>query len=135
MTLIEINGDSELLLVDDDPEFHIIFEYIYNRQNEVDNQLVGLKSGEECLTYLSELTLSGKNFPSLILMDINMPGLSGIETLIKIRDSREFQKVPVVAMLSSSNYQGDIDRSKEAGAIDYFEKPFKMNDLVLKKVS
>lgn len=58
----------------------------------------------------------------LMLLDLNMPGLSGHEVIHSLRDDSHPQLVPII-VFSSSNHPGDIDRAYEAGANAYLRKP------------
>ncbi len=58
----------------------------------------------------------------LMLLDLNMPGLSGHEVLLTLRDGETPELVPII-VFSSSNHPGDIDRAYEAGANAYLRKP------------
>ena len=64
--------------------------------------------------------------PDLILIDLNLPGLDGVEATRRILDERE---VPIVAL--TGHVGGDwIERAAEAGAVDHLTKPFSVTDLV-----
>ena len=63
--------------------------------------------------------------PDLVLLDLNMPGISGIEVLDRIRASEELQALPVI-VLSSSRNENDMARSHELGADAVWRKPFEI---------
>jgi len=65
--------------------------------------------------------------PCLIILDMNMPGLDGRETLIRIKQSSLLQKIPVVVFTTSSR-KIDQDFAKKWGA-DFITKPVKFSDL------
>ncbi len=69
--------------------------------------------------------------PDLILMDIQMPGMDGLEAIVWIRQHPELAKMPIVAVTSLA-MKGDRDRCLAAGATDYLSKPFPLNQLNLK---
>ncbi|KPP81940.1 MAG: two-component system, unclassified family, response regulator [Oceanicaulis sp. HLUCCA04] len=58
----------------------------------------------------------------ILLLDLNMPGLSGHEVIHALRDRQDPELVPVI-VFSSSNQPGDVDRAYEAGANAYLRKP------------
>ncbi len=60
-------------------------------------------------------------YPDLVLLDVNMPGLSGLETLHKLRDRREYV---AVILVSANNDNEDVIRGLDAGADDYVGKPY-----------
>ncbi len=128
MPEIKVQGQSPIFAVDDDPMFQEILQFAYSL-SEMENELIPFQSGYECIEALNDLRARGGTMPSMILMDINMPGMNGIETVRKIRSDDDFQKIPIITMLSSSNDELDLARSKDAGANDYCEKPFDITSL------
>lgn len=68
--------------------------------------------------------------PDLILMDIQMPGMDGLEAMRKIRLDSNLVDIPIVA-LTALAMTGDRDRSLKAGASDYLSKPIKLKQLAI----
>ncbi|MBF0384496.1 MAG: response regulator [Candidatus Omnitrophica bacterium] len=100
---------------------------------KVKNRIFVAKDGQEALEYL---TATGKYisrrefpFPDIILLDINLPKLSGLELLKKIKSSPQLRAVPVV-MLSSSEDEKDIRESYLSYASSYIRKPLGYDDFV-----
>jgi len=83
--------------------------------------------GSEALIKINE------SKPDLILLDVMMPGLSGLEVLATIRESREkkISQVPVI-MITAKSTIDDIDAAIELGANSYIVKPFRPANLVEK---
>ncbi|VUD52584.1 Response regulator PleD [Thalassocella blandensis] len=79
-------------------------------------QVLSAYSGEECLKIVEEHT------PDLILLDINMPGMSGIETLKHLKDNGQTTDIPVI-MVSANNANKDIIEAIDLGAHDFVAKP------------
>ncbi len=80
-------------------------------------------SGEKCIDYLKK----HKNLPDLILLDIMMPGMSGWEVYDKIKENKNWSRIPIVFLTARSD-----PIAKNAGyslAEDYIQKPFDLNDL------
>lgn len=69
--------------------------------------------------------------PHLVILDLNMPGLSGLETLSRMRESAFYKEVMVV-MLSGEESSNERVGCFEAGANDYLVKPFNPKELVLR---
>ena len=67
--------------------------------------------------------LSAGNFPDLIILDLMMPRLSGVEFLINLKSSGIFRDIPVI-IVSGDEDQTIIDRCKRLGSTDYMIKPF-----------
>jgi CheY-like chemotaxis protein len=89
---------------------------------DIEAELMHFKDGEGLLAYLSTLSPeAAERQPKLILLDINLPRISGIELLKKLRDEPLSQFIPVVILSSSSNHR-DLERAFLAGANSYVLK-------------
>lgn len=86
-------------------------------------EVVALNSGIRALQYLKQ-----KTPPDVILLDVQMAPLDGIETLRKIREMENCQEIPVI-MLTSQREKQTIVESSKLGITDYVLKPFKTQDL------
>ncbi len=86
-------------------------------------QLHLARSGMEALEILNIYT------PDLILMDIQMPGMDGLETIAEIRRKPASAQIPIIA-LTALAMEGDKERCLAAGADEYLSKPVKLKDLV-----
>ena len=89
-----------------------------------------MKNGSRiCSRYISEC-LAAKR-PDLVVLDVNMPGLSGLEGCRNLRADKKTQNVPIIIL---SARKEDIDRvlGLEFGADDYVTKPFNIKELVLR---
>lgn len=69
--------------------------------------------------------------PSLVLLDLVMPELTGLEVLAKLRETAEFSSLPVI-MITARTQDDDIERGFKLGATDYVIKPFNLKDLMTK---
>ena len=112
--------------------------YVENDENDVLFMRRGLKLAglEDCLRSLpdgraAQSYLMGEApyadrtlhpFPGLLLMDVNLPAISGFELLGWTRQQPQFREVPIV-VFSSSAWPKDIKRAFELGANDYLQKP------------
>ena len=106
----------EFLLVDDDnDDSDLIFEVLKEIDNDV--QYTYAMEGPEAFQMLE----SGYK-PSIVFLDINMPGMNGWQCLSKLKSSEHFKSIPVV-MYSTSSYQHEIDKAFELGALAFFTKP------------
>lgn len=113
--------DSKLtiLAVDDNSISLATIEQEFKGSYEV----VALNSGLRALQYLKQ-----KTPPDLILLDVQMAPLDGIETLRQIREMENCQEIPVI-MLTSQREKQTIVESSKLGINDYVLKPFKTQDL------
>ena len=85
--------------------------------------MVKIESGLECLQLL------GKQKPDLILLDVQMPIMSGIKTLEHIREKEETRDIPVVFLTASADTETVIDAGR-LGVVDYVVKPFMPQELL-----
>ena len=67
--------------------------------------------------------------PDLILLDINMPGVDGYETIQKLKDDESYADIPVV-FLTASNDNDSVVKGLKLGAVDYIIKPFETTSLI-----
>lgn len=106
-----------ILLVEDSPtEARLSLEIL--AQHSSDPEITWAKSGMEAISMLSDLQ-DGQ--PSLILLDIKMPLMNGIDTLAKIRELPAAQNTPIL-MFTSSRLPSDIRESYANGANAYLQK-------------
>ncbi len=114
-----------VLMAEDSKHDRLATERAWEELN-ITNQLVIVNNGEEVLDYLyhrgkfSEPGAASR--PGIILLDIKMPRVDGIEVLKQIRESDEFHQLPVI-MLTSSKMEEDRVRSYDLGATAYIVKP------------
>ena len=75
------------------------------------------------------IALARTHLPDVILMDINLPGISGIEALNILHKDPATARIPIIA-LSANAMRGDIDKGMEAGFFRYLTKPIKINEFL-----
>jgi CheY-like chemotaxis protein len=126
------SGPMTVLYVEDDPDDRLLAEMAHRESGAV-NPLVFVADGEAALAYLRlsgpESDGSDRPRPGIILLDLNMPGIDGRETLRIIRADPCLRRIPVV-ILTTSAAQDDIARSYDAGANSYIVKPSAIGSLV-----
>lgn len=114
-----------ILLVEDNPADVKITQRAL-RESGLAVDLIVVRDGREAVEYLlrqgGHATANGWRCPDLILLDINLPGMSGWEVLERVRGTPMLETVPVV-VLSTSRHADDVRRMYAAGANTYLEKP------------
>jgi two-component system response regulator len=85
---------------------------------------------EEALSCLESLCEEGSGLPDLILLDIKLPRLSGMELLEQLKTSPKFRGIPVV-MLTGSLVSEHIQKSYDLGAVAYLLKPISEDELLM----
>ena len=112
-----------ILVVDDELDIKILFEQRFRKEIRLHEfDFLFANSGEEALNILKE------NFHQaiLILSDINMPGMSGLQLLEKIRASHE-EPPPVVMMITAYGDEENYQQAMKLGANDFLTKPLDFN--------
>lgn len=114
---------GEIVLADDDPDDRLMATEAAE-ETGMDHMLVTVEDGEKLLDYLRNLleTDSDRPLPGLILLDLNMPRMSGKEALAEIRSHPELCQVPVVILTTSGSHKDVLD-SYELGVNSFIVKP------------
>ena len=113
-----------IMLVEDDP---FVMEIYQTKLEQTGFEVVGILNGVEALKKMDEVN------PDLILLDILMPYMDGLEVLEKIKKSKKFKNIPVI-MLTNFSQKEEVDRGMELGASDYLIKSHFTPSEVLKKI-
>ncbi|HEY0060225.1 MAG TPA: response regulator [Flavisolibacter sp.] len=118
-------NEVEILLVEDNmSDAELVIRAL--RKVNLANQLIHLKDGEEALDFLFATgPFAGRqkmNIPKVILLDIKMPKVDGLEALRQIKSNPQTRLIPVVIMTSSKEEQ-DMIRSYELGVNSFVVKP------------
>lgn len=77
---------------------------------------------------LDSLVMAAEKVPDLILMDVNIPGMDGLETTAKMKQNPRLSHIPVIA-LTANAMKGDKERCLAAGCDGYMQKPVGVSDL------
>ncbi len=113
-----------ILLVEDNPH-DLELTLIALSKSQLANEVVVMRDGAEALDYLyrrGEFAERAVGNPAVILLDLKLPKVDGLEVLNEIRHTDLFKSVPVV-MLTSSKEEQDVVRSYELGVNAYVVKP------------
>ncbi len=108
-----------LLVEDNSTNMMVTNDYLVSNGFKVVTAVNGIQAIEQAETHQ----------PDLILMDIQMPGMSGLEAILRLRSAPEFATVPIIA-LTALAMPGDRERCLAAGATDYLAKPVSLKKLV-----
>lgn len=109
----------KILVVDDEKDVQILFEQRFRKEIKTGEMLLHFAfSGEEALEYMK----ANEHEAVLILSDINMPGMSGLELLQHIKEKYE-KPPPVVMMITAYGDAENYDQAMKLGADDFLTKP------------
>lgn len=112
-----------IMIEDDDGHARLIERNI--RRSGVNNEIIPFRNGTDALSYLlgnDHGGLAHKGQPLLILLDLNLPDMTGTEILRQLKESRNFKSTPVVVLTTTDDAQ-EIKRCYELGCSVYITKP------------
>lgn len=121
--VLQIAKKDNILVVDDDKMNLAIVQKMLGIRYDV----ACVSSGREAIAYLNT------NIPSMILLDLHMPEMNGLEVLEKIREQDNLADIPVVFLTADNDRKTEIDIFK-AGAMDFIQKPF-VAEVVIQRIS
>jgi CheY-like chemotaxis protein len=122
---------NPILLAEDNPyDAELTLDAL--KENSISNPVVHVTDGTELMDYLSGTgAFEGKKTlkPILILLDIKMPKMDGIQVLEKLKNDPELKKIPVI-MLTASKEEIDLYKSYEIGTNAFVVKPVEFEDFI-----
>ena len=126
-----MNRFRHILLVEDSPrDAELILDALVNHQ--IANVVVHLRDGADALDYLHRRGAFASRVddqPALMLLDLKLPKVDGLEVLMQMKSDIELRMIPVV-MMTSSRQEQDLIRSYQLGVNAYVVKPMKFADFV-----
>ena len=116
---------KNILLVEDNPQDEMLILRVL-RKNNLANEIAVVRDGQQAVDYLFRegefADRDGPEFPTIILLDIGLPRLSGLEVLERLRADARTRLLPVV-ILTSSDEERDRLQSYQKGANSFVRKP------------
>jgi PAS domain S-box-containing protein len=109
----------KILYIEDNPAYMMLMTMVVNRLENA--ELIPAETAE------TGLEIAAEEVPDLILMDINLPGMNGIEALRELRSVPKLRKIPVIAV-SAAAMPSDIEAGAKAGFDRYLTKPIQIDD-------
>jgi two-component system alkaline phosphatase synthesis response regulator PhoP len=113
---------AKILVVDDEPDIVEIVTFTLEAKG---HSVIGAKDGAEGITKVK------KEKPELIVLDVMMPGMNGMQVVDYLRNKEEFSHIPIVMLTATTQYsqKPDEDWKKKVGVEDFISKPFEPLDL------
>lgn len=125
-------NEVEILLVEDNP-YDVELTLIALKENNLTNKVHVLNDGAEALEFIfatgTHAQKNIKNIPKVVLLDLKLPKVNGLEVLRRIKSDERTKKIPVV-MLTSSQEERDIVESYNLGVNSYIIKPLDFNKFI-----
>ena len=123
--IMKSNLQPLIFIVDDDPDDRqIILDAFLENSPQIDYVFI-----ENAENLLENLHSEEYDFPALILLDLNMPGMLGLQALKEIRGNKKFSQIPII-VLTTSTLNQDRKTSYELGASCFLHKPDTYGELV-----
>jgi CheY-like chemotaxis protein len=126
-----VTETCKILLVEDDPN-DVELTLTALKENHLTNEIVVVRDGAEALDYLHRRgrhEARGAGNPTVILLDLKLPKVDGLEVLKRVKSDPDLKTVPVV-MLTSSGEERDLAESYDSGSNAYVVKPLGFMDFV-----
>ena len=120
-----------ILLVEDNPH-DLELTLVALERSQLANDVIVMRDGAEALDYLlrrGDHAERADGNPAVLLLDLKLPKVDGLEVLKTVRDTPELRSIPVV-MLTSSREEPDLVRAYELGVNAYVVKPVEFRDFV-----
>jgi two-component system alkaline phosphatase synthesis response regulator PhoP len=118
-----MNDQACILLVDDEPDVLSLYQMALTQAGF---QVITASNGADAIV------LAKQKHPSLILMDVKMPGMDGVETAVKIKedpDTANLKLVFLTAFSDPAKSEIDVKAAKEMGALDFLKKGISVTEL------
>ncbi len=120
-----MNNSNPVLLVEDDSIDAMTVKRAF-KELKIPNRLIVLKNGEEAITYLHK---PDSEWPCIILLDLNMPKMGGLEFLTYLKNDPLLKRIPVVVMTTSQSDEDKLE-SYNLGIAGYMHKTLNYKEFV-----
>jgi CheY-like chemotaxis protein len=128
-----VANSGSILLAEDNADDVFLFRLAFKRAG-FDNPVIVVSDGEQVVQYLTgNPPYNDRNaypFPQLLLLDLKMPKLSGLEVLAWLRGQSQWRALPVL-ILTTSSYGPEIKQGYELGANSFLTKPADLEEFIL----
>lgn len=124
-----LHGTGPVVMVDDSADDLVIAERCY-RRSHLPNTFMALPGGRALVEHIEAVDRGERPMPAIVLLDINMPDMTGFEALTAIRAMPSFSTLPVIMMLTNSDSPRDAEQSLALGASGLQTKPLRLRDYV-----
>jgi CheY-like chemotaxis protein len=127
-----MTGESMVILLAEDDDGHASLVMRNLKRSGIANEIVHVKDGQQALDYVrceGRYASRASNGPLLMLLDINMPRLDGVEVLRRLKADEHTAKVPVI-VLTTTDDPREVERCYELGCSVYVIKPVAYDEFI-----
>ena len=121
-----------ILVAEDEESDRMILELAFQKA-KLPRPLVLVHDGQQLIDYIGGTgpyaDRSAHPLPALVVLDVKMPGMNGLDVLAWLATQPQFKEIPAVA-LSSSADESDMEKARQLGAREYFVKPHSLHALI-----
>jgi DNA-binding response OmpR family regulator len=121
------NSKKKVMIIEDD---YFVLDIYHTKLTQAGFEVVDAKDGQDGLDKLK----AEENLPDLILLDIVMPRLNGLEVLGEVKKDERLKSIPII-LLTNLSQKAEIDKGMELGAVDYLIKSHFTPSEVLEKIN
>jgi CheY-like chemotaxis protein len=127
--MIKLSSAGPVVMVDDNGGDIFFVERCFDA-SKVDNPFLSFRRGQEFLAMLEQVKTGQKAMPSLVLLDLNMPGMNGLDVLTSVRADPFFNVMPIFCVLTSSRDPRDKERAQALQVSGFFTKAATMEEYI-----
>ena len=127
--MIMVNGSVISIMLVEDDEVDVMNLKRAFKKNNINNPLYLAENGLDALEILRKCGTDDMPMPKIILLDLNMPKMNGLEMVEEINGDQQLRGVPII-MLTTEGSGELIERARAAGAKGWLVKPFKPDQLI-----
>ncbi len=117
-----------ILLVEDNPDDEALTLHAFEKNN-ISNKVIVMRNGADALDYLTGAGAHNNELPTVVLLDLKLPKIDGLEVLRRIREHERTKLLPVV-ILTSSKEQQDLISGYRFGCNAYVRKPVDFDEFL-----
>jgi CheY-like chemotaxis protein len=127
--MIKLSTDGPVVMVDDNSGDRFFVERCFGA-SKIKNPWLAFAKGADLLVMLAQVKAGQQPMPALVLLDLNMPGMNGLDVLAAVRADKYFDEVPFFCVLTSSGDPRDRERASKLGVNGFFTKASDMDEYI-----
>jgi CheY-like chemotaxis protein len=127
--MLKLSNDGPVVMVDDNAGDLFFVERCY-LSSKVTNPWLPMSRGTDFLEHLASVKNGQAPMPALVLLDLNMPGMTGLEILQAVRADTHFDQLPIFCVFTSSSDPREQRRAEDLGVNGFYTKTSSIDEYV-----